>query len=455
MPALPAAIVAVAAVAALATAAAPALSGDAFAQDAPPEPGSSLGTLIVNLVAPSTYSTTSTLMATIIVPTTTPPPPDEAAPPTVVATPAPFLGSGSGGGGGGGGGGGSRIITDGTGGVVLYAASWDCDEGTISVTTNAGIRPEVTIVSSSGTVAAQMGGGPHPAGRAVYEAPLPDDPVVSIRAMFADGRTLSTASETVRTGGQCAGEAVFRTYADPADGQSLKQPMQEQDPSEAPAAPPAAGQPDAEADMDSQPGAGQEQPMQPPASAGPDEEDAAPPPPPRPDPEADRPDAPSEEEGEDDQPPAMQDDSEQAPGAGQDEAAADGDDGGCLIATAAYGTEIAPQVQSLREIRDSTLLTTESGRAFMSAFGAAYYAFSPQVADMERDHPAFRQAVAVLVAPMLYALQVVDAAEPGSEAGVAAYGALAISLVAGMYVAAPAAGAWYAVRLGRRLRASA
>ena len=85
----------------------------------------------------------------------------------------------------------------------------------------------------------------------------------------------------------------------------------------------------------------------------------------------------------------------------------------------------------------------------MAAFGTAYYAFSPHVADLEREHPAFRQAVAALVAPMLLALQVVDSAEPGSEHSVVAYGALAISLVAGMYVAAPAAGAWYAVRVWR------
>ena len=87
----------------------------------------------------------------------------------------------------------------------------------------------------------------------------------------------------------------------------------------------------------------------------------------------------------------------------------------------------------------------------MSAFGAAYYAFSPQVADLERGHPAFRQAVAALAAPMLHALSVVGAAEPGSEQDVVAYGALAIALVAGMYVAAPAAGVWYAARLGGRL----
>ena len=38
--------------------------------------------------------------------------------------------------------------------------------------------------------------------------------------------------------------------------------------------------------------------------------------------------------------------------------------GGCLIATAAYGSEMAPQVQLLREIRDNQLMNTESGTAF-------------------------------------------------------------------------------------------
>ena len=168
-------------------------------------------------------------------------------------------------------------------------------------------------------------------------------------------------------------------------------------------------------------------------------------PPPPPDPGADDP-AGRQQDAPPTTAPADGDDAEQAA------AAEDDDEGGCLIATAAYGTEIAPQVQRLREIRDGTLLTTESGRAFMSAFGTAYYAFSPQVADLEREHPALRQAVAALAAPMLLALQVVDSAEAGSEQSVVAYGALAIALVAGMYVAAPAAGAWYAVRLGRRAR---
>ena len=47
--------------------------------------------------------------------------------------------------------------------------------------------------------------------------------------------------------------------------------------------------------------------------------------------------------------------------------------GGCLIATAAYGSEMSPQVQLLREIRDNQLMNTESGSAFMSTFNNVYY----------------------------------------------------------------------------------
>ena len=130
--------------------------------------------------------------------------------------------------------------------------------------------------------------------------------------------------------------------------------------------------------------------------------------------------------------------------------APDAGDSGCLIATAAYGTELAPQVQALREYRDGTLLATRSGSAFMSAFSAAYYSFSPHVADLEREHPAFRQAVAAMIAPLLHALHIAALADPHSEASVALHGAAALLLVAGMYVGVPTAGA--AVLRGRLRR---
>ena len=49
--------------------------------------------------------------------------------------------------------------------------------------------------------------------------------------------------------------------------------------------------------------------------------------------------------------------------------------GGCLIATAAYGSEMAPQIQQLRELRDNTILSTQFGTAFMIGFNQIYYSF--------------------------------------------------------------------------------
>jgi len=73
--------------------------------------------------------------------------------------------------------------------------------------------------------------------------------------------------------------------------------------------------------------------------------------------------------------------------------------GGCLIATAAFGSELAPQVQQLRELRDSTLLQTTSGSAFMLGFNQIYYSFSPTIADWERENPVFKEAVKIVITP--------------------------------------------------------
>ncbi len=112
--------------------------------------------------------------------------------------------------------------------------------------------------------------------------------------------------------------------------------------------------------------------------------------------------------------------------------------GGCLIATAAYGTELAPQVQMLREIRDGKLLPTESGSAFMSAFNEIYYSFSPAVADLERESPALRAVVRGAITPMLYSLSLMDLAD-GSELQTILLGTAAIMLNIAMYAGAPAA----------------
>jgi hypothetical protein len=56
----------------------------------------------------------------------------------------------------------------------------------------------------------------------------------------------------------------------------------------------------------------------------------------------------------------------------------------CFIVTAAFGSELTPQVQYLRHFRDNYILSTASGTAFMKVFNNVYYSFSPQIAEYER-----------------------------------------------------------------------
>ena len=81
--------------------------------------------------------------------------------------------------------------------------------------------------------------------------------------------------------------------------------------------------------------------------------------------------------------------------------------GGCLIATAAYGTELSPQVQSLREIRDNQLMNSDSGVSFMTGFNQFYYSFSPIIADYQRENPVFKEFVKISITPMLSSLFII------------------------------------------------
>jgi len=113
------------------------------------------------------------------------------------------------------------------------------------------------------------------------------------------------------------------------------------------------------------------------------------------------------------------------------------DGGGCLIATATFGSELAPQVQQLREIRDSKLLQTESGTSFMNTFNDFYYSFSPTIADYERENPIFREVVRLAITPMIFSLSILNYVDMDSEAKVLGYGISLILLNIGMYLVAP------------------
>ena len=110
--------------------------------------------------------------------------------------------------------------------------------------------------------------------------------------------------------------------------------------------------------------------------------------------------------------------------------------GGCLIATATYGSEMSQQVQQLRELRDNQLLQTESGKQFMGAFNDIYYSFSPVIADYERENPYFKEAVKLAITPMISSLSLMENAETESE--VLSIGISVIMLNLGMYLGVPA-----------------
>jgi len=112
--------------------------------------------------------------------------------------------------------------------------------------------------------------------------------------------------------------------------------------------------------------------------------------------------------------------------------------GGCLIATAAFGSEMAPQVQFLRELRDNTVLQTESGTSFMTGFNQFYYSFSPAVADYERENPVFKEAVKLTLTPLLTSLTLLQYTDIDSESEMLGYGIGVILLNIGMYFVAPA-----------------
>lgn len=124
---------------------------------------------------------------------------------------------------------------------------------------------------------------------------------------------------------------------------------------------------------------------------------------------------------------------------------------GCLIATAAFGSELAPQVQFLREIRDNNILTTTTGASFMKAFDTVYYSFSPSVADAERQNTVLKDTVRTALYPLLGILQISEISQVSkpSDLSVIGTGFVVASLIGAIYTW-PAGFALKSIRNGIR-----
>lgn len=72
-------------------------------------------------------------------------------------------------------------------------------------------------------------------------------------------------------------------------------------------------------------------------------------------------------------------------------------DGGCFIATAAFGSKFEKQVKLLRRFRDIYLIPHTIGRVFVRA----YYRYSPPIADFIAKHDSLRTVVRVSLLPVV------------------------------------------------------
>jgi hypothetical protein len=110
----------------------------------------------------------------------------------------------------------------------------------------------------------------------------------------------------------------------------------------------------------------------------------------------------------------------------------------CVIASAAYGSELAPEVQFLRGFRDQSVMSTFVGNQFMQMFNEFYYSFSPAIARTMVAHPILSAAVRLLIYPLLAALHSAsfffEALHPiGSEFAAVLAGVVASGLIGAFY----------------------
>jgi uncharacterized repeat protein (TIGR02543 family) len=78
-----------------------------------------------------------------------------------------------------------------------------------------------------------------------------------------------------------------------------------------------------------------------------------------------------------------------------------GEKGRCFIATAAFGSPLAEEVQVLRRFRDGYLMKNEAGRLFVKL----YYRFSPPLAEFISRHKALRVITRYCLTPVVYGVK--------------------------------------------------
>ena len=109
--------------------------------------------------------------------------------------------------------------------------------------------------------------------------------------------------------------------------------------------------------------------------------------------------------------------------------------GSCFIATAAYGTPMAEEIEILREFRDKYLLTNLAGQAFVDF----YYRVSPPVAEFLTEHPSLKPVVRAGLIPAVTMSAIAVKTAPAEK----------IAIVGLLVLVSAMLAVWVTRRLGR------
>jgi hypothetical protein len=114
----------------------------------------------------------------------------------------------------------------------------------------------------------------------------------------------------------------------------------------------------------------------------------------------------------------------------------------CIIATAAYGSPMDPEVAYMRNVRDNMIGSTPIGKTLVTGFNTFYYSWSPPVAQWIADSEGLRTTFRVLLLPISAAVHsaeiVYTTVSPFSQttASVTAF-LLAAAISIGTYIITP------------------
>jgi hypothetical protein len=73
----------------------------------------------------------------------------------------------------------------------------------------------------------------------------------------------------------------------------------------------------------------------------------------------------------------------------------------CIIATATYGSEMAPEVIFMRHVRDDMIGSNEVGRSVVNGWNAFYYSWSTPLAQLITTHSTLQPVSRVLLLPLV------------------------------------------------------